>query len=300
MRILAPAVVALAAAVLLSRAFASAPLMPAGNGHLLVPVLVNGKGPVPAVLDTGADESGVYAWFAKEAHLKPGPLKDVGGMTGSVVTPSYRIDSLTLDGRTIRHIKADSYPNRHDNEKEALVVGNDFMDGTVTVFDFPCQRVEIWPKPANMNQLLSSLAQHMHGGPVVDGTQLTFPITVGSAKGTAVLDTGNRYTKLNTQFARAAHIDPQAAAFADGEIIYGANSKGMASRVGPIGTVRIGDMAITNAKAEVIDVPILPSFGLNGPAMIFGLDLMRDIRLVYDHQAKQFWFDRSRCPAKPS
>jgi hypothetical protein len=32
--------------------------------------------------------------------------------------------------------------------------------------------------------------------------------------------------------------------------------------------------------------------------MIFGLDLMRDIRLVYDHQNKQFWFDRSSCRAK--
>ncbi len=286
--------------MLVPQAFASAPLTPAGNGHLLVPVLVDGKGPVPAVLDTGADETGVYAWFAKEAHLKPGPLKDVGGMTGSVVTPIYRIDSLTLDGRTIRDVKADSYPDRHDNEKEALVVGNDFMDGTVTVFDFPCRRVEIWPKPANMNLLLSSHAQHLHGGPVVDGTQLTFPISVGSAKGTAVLDTGNRHTKLNSQFARAAHIDPQAAAFRDGEIIYGANSKGMASRVGPIGTVRIGDITIRNANAEIIDVPVLSSFGLNGPAMIFGVDLMRDIRLVYDHEAKEFWFDRSRCEAKPS
>lgn len=170
-----------------------------------MPVFINGKGPIPAVLDTGAAESGVYQWFAKKAALKPGPLQDVGGMTVSVRTPSYWIDKLTLDGRTIRHVKAGSYPNRHDSEKEAVVVGNDFMDGTIAAFDFPCRRVEIWPKPANVKSLLSSHARHEQGGAVVDGTQLTFRIAVGSAKGTAVLDTGNRQTKLNLQFARAAH-----------------------------------------------------------------------------------------------
>jgi len=29
--------------------------------------------------------------------------------------------------------------------------------------------------------------------------------------------------------------------------------------------------------------------------MIMGLDLMAGHRLVYDHEAKVFWFDRSRC-----
>jgi hypothetical protein len=50
---------------------AAVPLTPAGNGHLLVPAMVDGAGPFPAVLDTGADVSGVYQWFAEQLLLRP-------------------------------------------------------------------------------------------------------------------------------------------------------------------------------------------------------------------------------------
>ena len=276
---------------------ASVPLTPAGNGHLVVPVLIDDQGPFTAILDTGADESGVYQWFADQQKFPRGANTDVGGMTGSVSMPTYSLASITVDGHTVRHLQADSYPNRKDNERQAGVVGNDFMDSTIAVFDFPCRSVEIWPKPVRLGKLLSAHAVMIKGGAVKDGTQLTFPIQVGSAKGTAVLDTGSRETKLNPQFATAAGIDPSSAAFAAGETIYGANSKGMESRVGPIGTVRFADVTIPDARAQLMDLPVFPSFGFDGPAMIFGIDLMRDIRLVYDHQAKRFWFDRSRCPA---
>lgn len=45
-----------------------------------------------------------------------------------------------------------------------------------------------------------------------------------------------------------------------------------------------------------MDLPVFNTFGIgNGPAMIFGLDIMQGYRLVYDHDAKQFWFDESTC-----
>jgi hypothetical protein len=29
----------------------------------------------------------------------------------------------------------------------------------------------------------------------------------------------------------------------------------------------------------------------NKPAMIFGINAMQGLRVIYDHQAKRFWFD---------
>lgn len=88
--------------VLLSAyAGSSVPLTPAGNGHLVVPAFVNGKGTVPFILDTGADGSHVYEWFAKQQGLKPGAPISVEGMTGAAMMPTYRLDSITVDGRTI-------------------------------------------------------------------------------------------------------------------------------------------------------------------------------------------------------
>ncbi|WP_156353000.1 MULTISPECIES: hypothetical protein [unclassified Sphingomonas] len=44
------------------------------------------------------------------------------------------------------------------------------------------------------------------------------------------------------------------------------------------------------------DLAAFKNWGLeNKPAMIFGMNAMHGFRVVYGHQAKRFWFDRSRC-----
>ncbi|MDR3447487.1 pepsin/retropepsin-like aspartic protease family protein [Dyella sp.] len=277
-------------------ALAAVPLTPGGNGHLLVPAFIDGKGPYPVILDTGADISGVYAWFAKQQHLTPGPSEVIDGMTGSANIPTYALKRIEVDGRALVNVTVDSYPDRHDVERQVGVVGNDLMDGSVAVFDFPCSQVHIWPKPVDMATLLSPKARMLQAGVVKNGTQLTFDVTVHGVHGVAVLDTGSRDTRINSLFVRAAGLDPASSAFHDSETIYGANSKGMPSRKGPIGTVGFAGLEASNVQARVMDLPVFNTFGIgNGPAMIFGLDIMQGYRLVYDHDAKRFWFDESTC-----
>jgi predicted aspartyl protease len=272
------------------------PLRPAATAHLVVPASVNGAGPFPFILDTGADGTGIYQWFAEKQGFRPGPPDEVEGMTGTVTSPTYLLDSVEVDGRAIRNVAADSYPNRHDVEIEAGAVGNDLMDGSVAIFDFPCKKVEIWPKPADMRHLLTPHAHKIEGGTVLEGTQLTLPVQVGGARGIAVLDTGSSDTRINAQFLRAAGIDPASASFRDAEPIFGVNSTAMPSRKGPIGTVRFAGLEVSGAEARAMDLPVFKTWGLgDGPAMILGLDLMQGHRLVYDHDAKRFWFDISTC-----
>jgi hypothetical protein len=107
---------------------------------LTVPAYVNGRGPYPFILDTGADGSGVYQWFAKQLKLPQGRAIQLEGMTGTALVPTFKIWRLTVDGRSIGNFLADSYPNRKDSGAQAGVAGNDFMDGSIAVFDFPCHR----------------------------------------------------------------------------------------------------------------------------------------------------------------
>lgn len=283
-------------ALLVGSAQATVPLHPAATVHLMLPAFVNGKGPFQFLLDTGADETGLYQWFVEQQGLKPGKIQDVEGMTGTVSTPVYHLDSVSVDGREIRNLDADSFPNRHDVEVEAGAVGNDLMNGAVVVYDFPCRTVSILPKPVDLKHVLTAQAHRIDGGPVVDGTQLTLPVWVGKVQGIAVLDTGSSDTRINTAFARAAGIDPASAAFRDAEPIFGVNSNPVPSRKGPVGAVRFAGLEARNTELRVIDLPVFRSFGFgDGPAMILGLDLMQGHRLVYDHEAKRFWFDASTC-----
>ncbi len=275
---------------------AAVPLTPAGDGHDTVPAMVNGRGPFPFILDTGADETALYQWFAKKERLKTGKARDVDGQTGSVSAPTYLLKSLSVDGHAIHYVVADGLPNRQDSGVEAGVAGNDLMDGTIAIFDFPCRTVGIQPKPADMRALVPDGSVMVEGGTVSDGTLLTLPVVVGGVEGLAYLDTGSRDTRISPTFAAAAHIDPASPAFRDGNPIFGLKSKGTMSRIGPIGSVRFAGMTVENAQARVVGLPLFGTFHPGGrPAMLLGMDLMQGHRLVYDHEEKRFWFTPSSC-----
>jgi hypothetical protein len=60
--------------------------------------------------------------------------------------------------------------------------------------------------------------------------------------------------------------------------------------------VRFGGITVADAQVRVIDLPLFGTFRPGGPpAMILGMDLMQGHRLVYDHEAKHFWFTPSVC-----
>src|SRR5580698_3648463 len=94
-----------------SGARAAVPFTPADDGHDTIPAFVNGKGPFAFILDTGADGSTLYQWFAEKEHLRKGKVRDVYGQTGSVSSPTYSLRTLSVDGRAIHNIVADGLPN---------------------------------------------------------------------------------------------------------------------------------------------------------------------------------------------
>lgn len=292
----------LAASLLITALGASAGagvvLSPAGDRHDTVPVFVNGRGPYPFILDTGADSSAVYQWFAEQAHLaKAGHEEELSGQTGTAKVPMYRVDDLQLESRHIRHVVAYGLPNRHDAGREAGVLGNDYMDGALVVFDFPCRRVEIHDGDAAPGKWGADRPPVRTG--IDKGTTvLTVSVTVNGFTGVALLDTGSRDTRLTPNFARAAGIDPGSARFHDGAAIYGANSKKTIPRSGPIGTVRLGGVEVTGAMGQVAPLPALEDDFKGKPAMVLGADLLARFRLLYDHQGRKVWFLPSQCMAQ--
>lgn len=274
---------------------AEVPVKTAQDNHLVVPAYINGSGPHPFILDTGADESAIYAWFAARLKLAPGKSEDLSGQTGTTSTPTYRLSSISIDGRSLKDAFAYGLPNRHDAGEEAGVAGNDLMDGAVVVFDFPCRTVALHPKPVSLAALLPADAAVVEAGTILDGTLLTLPVEVGGVSGVAFLDTGSRDSRISPAYAAAAKIDPSAATFRDAEPIYGANSKAVSSRTGPVGPVRFAGITIQHAIVRVIDLAAFRSAGVGDRVMILGTDLMQDYRLVYDHEAKRLWFGKSSC-----
>ena len=279
-------------------AHSAVPMKAAGDGHDTVPVYVDGHGPYPFILDSGADGSAVYEWFAAQAHLKTGRREELSGQTGATKVTMYRVSDFALDGHHLRNVSVFGLPNRHDAGREAGVLGNDFMDRAQVVYDFPCRRVAVYPKSTSGEDLAGPGAPAVQAGLDTGTTLLTLPVTVNGFTGTAILDTGSRATRMTPSFARAAGIDAASSRFRDGAAIFGANSRKMVPRAGPVGTVSFGGIAVAHARAQVIDLPVLKADFKGKPAMLLGADLLGRFRVIYDHSARKIWFRRSQCKVR--
>jgi predicted aspartyl protease len=280
-------------------AFCAVPTTPAGDGgHVTVPTFVNGKGPYPFILDTGADGTSVYQWLADRLHLASGGAPEsINGMTGSVQVPRFRVDRLRMDGREIHDLIVDALPNRKDQGRQAGVLGTDFMAGMTAIFDFACRRIELHRSTNGMGNIVGhSVAIHAeHAG---DTDLLQIPVTINGATGVAVLDTGSRVSKLNLQFARAAGVDPRSATFHDEAPIQGANLKPMIPRSGLIGQFEFGGVHLDEVSAQVVDLPVMQQVDPSKSVLWLGADLLQIVRFVYNHDAQTVWFRRSACAPK--
>lgn len=274
-------------------------MKPGITGHLLVPVFVNGKGPYPFMLDTGADTSAVYAWFASEHRLPPGKTATISGATGDVEETTTRVDSLALDGWAIRHFDVDTIPDRTDGVKIAGIVGADLLMDRLTVVDTGCETASLLPRSMNAARIAGRGATLIRAGSIKNGKQLTLPVTVNGVAGVATLDSGARTTMINTIFAKAARIDPGSTAFHDGPPARGAVQTPIPSRIGPIGTVRFPGSTHRNAVVRVVDLPVFDDAGYsNGHAFNIGVDMLHDLRITIDYSARRVWVGPSRCVAK--
>jgi hypothetical protein len=92
----------------------------------LVPVYINGKGPLPFALDTGASRSLMTEQLARRLHLTiHGPSTVAAGVAGAtraqnVTISSWRAGSASLPSETIAAIPSSSRPGKKRRRGHAL------------------------------------------------------------------------------------------------------------------------------------------------------------------------------------
>jgi hypothetical protein len=139
----------------LRSAQATVPMTWDSTGHVVVAAQVDGKGPYPFILDTGADESGVYDWFAKTLDLPAGRARELSGATGSEPSTVAKLSTLSVDGHVIRQVEA-------DGAKLAGVAGVDLMRKRLAVIDFGCSTFALLPRQAVRSKITGAAATTIH------------------------------------------------------------------------------------------------------------------------------------------
>jgi len=241
-------------------------------GRVVVPVMINGRGPFRFIVDTGANHSTISPGLARELGLTPtqAPSIVLDGITGSAQVSFVTIDrlqagDLTIEGTALPVVWA------------SVMAGADGILGAAGIkeksllVDFQRNRVAIsrGVEPALRANTMKVHAVRLAGG------LMTLETRIGGVPVRAVIDTGAERTLGNLALRDALHARRTHGVLAVMTTVYGATQdteSGEIQIVPPIviDSLRITDVAMVFGEFHIFDV-----WGMQDqPAMIIGMDVL--------------------------
>ncbi len=244
------------------------------DDRLTIPVMINGLGPFQFIVDTGADRSVLSADLASRLDLARGKDVLVHGVSGSQISPTARIDQLTVGDASLRGVSLPVLPPERVGADGLL--GVDVLEGRNVIMDFRSRRLEIRRSRSSLDLVqlsreVSVSADDRYGRlTVVD-------CRVAGARALAFIDSGGGVSIGNMALSRAIAtrrrksgdaVRPAQLLTAAGEVSIGE------FRIAP--SMTLGDVRITNLPMAFADVHIFDVWGvLNRPAILLGVDVLR-------------------------
>lgn len=247
-------------------------------GRIVVPVLIDGKGPFRFLVDTGADGSMISPALVHTLGLVPSQtgIEQVEGTTGTEQLPWVTIDSLRI-GSIVKH------DLRMPISHTPVLIG---LDGILGLAGFGAVRVRVdfHSNRVAIDRSTSGLPAgyldiHARRTP---GGLLMIPAQVGNIRVEAVIDTGAAETLGNAALRRAllrAARNPAAAR------IYGVTRQVSSGGISASPTIYLGPAAIRGLEIVYSDIPIFKIWHLDSqPALIIGMNVLGSVdALVLDY-----------------
>ncbi len=251
---------------------------PITSPYPVVQVSVNGKPPLPFIVDTGTTAAlSLNPWAAQQLGLKADGEKEKGiGFTSTklpsqhlVLLGADRAHDVKLEAQTAQIVSFEFMDQAFPGQRMAGLIGLGLLAPITSCFDFAAKTLTLFTAPHPPLSTPGGIVLPLHT--VSDGA--AFAVRANLAPGTdadLTVDTGSVGTQIPLSALAALH--PAAVAFAGGSIrIQGVY-------FGP-------DLRLTDLKIGSLDVPnavvgTLPSSG-NGDTSL-GLDILAGYRLTLD------------------
>lgn len=259
-------------------------------GRILVPVMINGRGPFRLIVDTGASYSTVSPELAQTLGLEASDEFPfiVNGITGSERAPSVPIDSLQAGDLQLRSVRLPVI-------QAAILAG---ADGILGAAGFKDQRimVEFARNRVTISRPRSGIAprgfQRIHTS-VLENGLMTVPVTVGGVRAIAVIDTGAERS-LGNQALRDAlrhwQNHRKEPLFTD---VFGTTSEVARGEHGLAPIIILGPLKLIDVDLIYGDFKIFDIWNLRErPAMILGMDVLGTVRsLGIDFRNRELYFE---------
>jgi predicted aspartyl protease len=240
-------------------------------GRIVVPVMVNGRGPFRFILDTGANATVISPHLANLLGLPVDTSRTVvmNGVTGGMIVPTASVDSIETHGLALegqRLAVSDASGIGTDG-----VLGVDALWHKVVLVDFNSDSVRVYEASAHRpSDALTRLPAKLRLGNL-----LMVDALVSTHKIKAIIDTGGQRTLGNPAlYAMLGYRHETAARDAAADVIGATNAKQPGERR-IVHSVVMGDLRVANLVVTFGDFHIFKLWNLGSqPALVIGMDMI--------------------------
>lgn len=258
--------------------------------HLTAPVTLNGAGPFPFIVDTGASISCVAKPLAEALGLPLQAKRPVHTVVGVNPQSLTLVDELRVGMRRQKRMPALAIAL--DQPKVQGVLAVDWLKGQRLTLNFEKSRLEFTgsrTESSSPGQVVVP-ARRKHG-------QLTIvDAEVGDQKVAAMIDSGSELSLCNT--ALLDMLGRRQALPAKRQVIEMVTILGepFSGELMFLPFLRLGGLHLGNVAVVHADTYVFKIWGLEGrPAILLGMDLLREFRAVsLDFGRSQVRFDLPR------
>lgn len=257
-------------------------------GRIIVPVLIEGRGPLRFMLDTGANRSALSEQAAQSLGLVPveQSVVTVHGITGAAAMPVVRVRELRVGELQVVDQLLPVLPAPVFGGLDGIL-GIDCLQESRIDVDFEHDRITVRPSPlarGAAGRIKLDATLH-HGGLLLLNSR------VGRVRAKAILDTGAERS-LGNEALRQALLSRSGRARRDtvttvvGATAQLAQGKTFIAPIVDLGGLRLSNLAVTFGDLHVFTVWSL----LDEPALLIGMDLLGQLQeFSIDYPRREFY-----------
>lgn len=246
------------------------------SGRMTVGVRIDGRGPFPFVVDTGAERTVISTELAAELQLASAPAARLLSLSEQSIVPTVMIPRLAVSDTVVEAISAPALARDHLGA--AGILGIDTLQKQRVVFDFKRGRMTVSPSAEREERgggeeivvrARSRFGRLVLADASADGQKVHVIIDSG-----AQLSIGNPVL-LQRLIARRSQHGPEMI-----EVTSVTGGK-LAARIAILRKVRIGGVHLRNMPIAVTDSEVFRKLDLQQrPALLLGMDVLRSFDRV--------------------
>jgi len=263
-------------------------------GRVVVPAMVNGKGPFRFIVDTGATYSTVSPGLVRALGLKPADVPGivVNGITGTAQVSAVTIDTLQTGDLIVGGLVAPVVWAPVMAGADGIFGAAGLTEKSLSV-DFERNRVRV---ARGVEPALRKEAMRIHAVRLTHGL-ITLESQVGRVRALAVIDTGSERTLGNLALRDALKLRNRTGAEALVTSVYGATEQVERGELWIAPTIAIDAMRINDVQVVYGDFHIFKVWGMQDkPAIIVGMDVLGTVgSLGIDFKNQDIYFTSSRA-----